>query len=399
MVFDYIIIGAGASGCICAIEALKKGKKVLLIEHKDRILKKVLVTGNGRCNFTNKNASFKNYYGNNKELIKNLFKKYDSNCVIKYFEELGILAREEAKGKMYPNSMQASSIVDAIRNSLEYLGVTLLVNTEIEKAYKKGDIFYVNEYKGKKLVISTGGCSYKQLGSDGSGYDIAKSFGHTLTKLNPVLVQLMAEKEYVKGLEGIRQDVDLKVYKDDKLLRSDFGELLFTPYGISGPTIFNTSYLTALYGFDLDFVVDFMPEINKEKLKEYLLERRDKLYFLEAVDFLNGVLHKKLGMFLLKKSGLDKLNIPCYEIKDKYLDSLVENIKAYKIKAYDTMGFKQAQVTAGGIDSDEVDISFQSKIHKNLYFIGEVLDIFGDCGGYNLQFAFASGLSVGSIDD
>lgn len=399
MVFDYIIIGAGASGSVCAIELLKKGKKVLIIEHKDRILKKVLVTGNGRCNFTNKNATEFNYYGNNRELIKNTLKKYDPYYIINYFENLGILAKEENRGKMYPNSLQASSIVDVLRNQLEYLSCSIVYSTEIEKCYKKNDIFYVNEYKSKNLIIATGGNSYKELGSDGTGYIIAKSFGHTITELKPVLVQLQTEKEYVKGLEGIRQDVNLSVLNKGKFLRADFGELLFTPYGISGPTVFNLSYLTALYGFDLEFIIDFMPSMNNYELYDYLVKRRDTLYFMEALDFLNGVVHKKLGMFLFKKSGLEKLNIPIYEISDKIIKNLVENIKKYTIKVFDTTGFKKAQVTAGGVDSIEVDLNFQSKKHKNLYFIGEILDIFGDCGGYNLQFAFASALLVGGIND
>ncbi len=142
-----------------------------------------------------------------------------------------------------------------------------------------------------------------------------------------------------------------------------------------------------------------MPNKNKDELYTYLLNRRDNLYFLEATDFLNGVLHKKLGMFLLKKSGIEKLNIPCYEIKDKNLQKLVDNIKEYRIKAFDTTGFNQAKVTAGGVDSNELDFNLESKLHKNLYFTGEIIDIFGDCGGYSLQFAFASGIAVGSMND
>lgn len=399
MIYDYIIIGAGASGSILAIELLKKSKKVLIIEHKERILKKLLVTGNGRCNFTNINASSKNYYGNNQELIKNTIEKFPPYKIMEYFDNLGIINKELKNGKIYPNSLQASSVVDAIRNMLTYLNAEIIYNTKIKKCYKKEDIFYVDDFRSYNLVIATGGNSYKELGSDGSGYELAKQFSHTITKLDPVLVQLKTDEEYIKGLEGIKQDVVLKVYNNEKLLREEKDEILFTSYGISGPVIFNTSYLTSIYGFSIDFSIDFLEDYNYENLLELLKNRRDKLYFVEATDFLNGLLHKKLGMFLLKKSGLNKLNIPAYEIKDSILENLAKNIKDYRIKAFDTTGFKNAQVTKGGIDSNELNLHFESKFYKNLYFIGEIVDIFGDCGGYNLQFCFASSLVVGGIND
>lgn len=398
MDFDYIIIGAGASGVCCAINAAKRNKRVLLLEHKDRILKKLLVTGNGRCNFTNINASVENYTCEDKDFLNYLFSKYSPRDIIDFFDSIGIVAKEEKKGKVYPRSLQASSVVDALRKTLEYLNVNVKVDFKIDNIHSKNGIYYVNEYSAKKLVIATGGNSYKELGSDGSGYNIAKKFGHSITELKPVMVQLKAEAEYVKGLEGIRQDVMLQVFKKEKLLRKDFGELLFTTTGISGPTVFNLSYLTALHGFDLDFVIDFMPEISKEELVSLLLKRREKLFYLELTDFLNGIVHKKLGMFLLKKSNIEKLNEPIYILEDNDIEYIAKNLKEYRIRCYDSLGFKQAQVTAGGVDTREINHNFESKKHKNLYFIGEILDVFGDCGGYNLQYAFASGLLVGGSE-
>lgn len=400
MVFDYAIIGAGASGMLCAITATLKGKRVIVFEHKDRILKKVLTTGNGRCNFTNKNANPNNYTSNEKDFVDYLFEKYPVSKVVDFFSSMGILATELKNGKMYPNSLQASSIVDAIRNYASFLNIPIKLDTDVSDINIEKGIFNICNIKAKKLVIATGGYSYKELGSDGSGYEIAKRFGHNITELSPILVQLKADKKYIKGLEGIRLDVKISMHKNGKLLKEDTGELLFTPYGISGPTVFNLSYLIPKYSFDVDFYVDFMPYIGLENLKEILYNRRNNLSHLEISDFLTSVLPKKLGQFLLKQSGIEKLNDMVYMIDDKAIEKLSENIKRYNIKCYDTMGFKQAQVTAGGVDTREVDSkTFMSKKVNNLYFCGEILDVYGECGGYNLQFAFASGMLVGENDD
>lgn len=400
MVFDYAIIGAGASGMLCAITATLKGKRVIVFEHKDRILKKVLATGNGRCNFTNINANPKNYTSNQKNFVDFLFEKYPASKVIDFFESIGVLAINLKNGRMYPNSRQASSIVDAIRNYADFLNIPVKLETDIKNVCKEKGLFDIEGIKAKKLVIATGGYSYKELGSDGSGYEIAKKFGHNITELNPVLVQLKADKKYIKGLEGIRLDVKISMNKNGNVIKEEEGELLFTPYGISGPTVFNLSYFIPEYSFDVDFYVDFIPDISLENLKKILYNRREQLNGLEISNFLNSVLPKKLGHFLLKESGIEKLNELIYKIDDKTIDIILNKIKKYNIRCYDTMGFKQAQVTAGGVDTKEVDSrTFMSKKVNNLYFCGEVLDVYGECGGYNLQFAFASGMSVGENDD
>lgn len=400
MVFDCVIVGGGASGMLCAISATLRGKRAIILEHKDRVLKKVLVTGNGRCNFTNKNATAKNYTSSKENFVNYLFEKYPASKVIDFFEDMGVLATAGKNGKMYPMSLQASSIVDAIRNYANFLNIAIKLETEVNKIEKVKDYFLINGIQTKNIVIATGGYSFKELGSDGSGYELAKSLGHSITELTPILVQLRTDKEYIKGLEGIRLDVKLSAYYKNDMIREEVGELLFTPYGISGPTVFNMSYLIPKYSYDILFKVDFIPDIEKEKLKSLLYNRRDKFGYLEAAEFFNTILPKKLGQFLLKKVGIEKLNINISTIDDKILEKLVEIIKGYEIKCYDTMGFKQAQVTAGGVDTRQVDEkTFMSKLVKNVYFCGEVLDVYGECGGYNLQYAFASGMLVGeSID-
>ena len=271
MVFDCIIIGAGAAGVVCAIEAGSRKKKILLLEHKDRILKKVLVTGNGRCNFTNLNADYTKYTGINEKLIKNLLNNYGSSKVINFFENLGICPYTENKGKTYPRSLQASSIVDSLRLKLDELKIETKFEYVIDKIEKNEELFCVNnKYYSKKLVLATGGYSYQNLGSDGSGYNLAKKFGHSLTELTPILVQLKTEKEYVKGLEGIKVDAVVSAEYMNECIRKEKGELLFTPYGISGPTIFNLSYLLPKYMFNLVYSVDFVPEMEEFELIQYL---------------------------------------------------------------------------------------------------------------------------------
>lgn len=397
------IVGAGASGVLCAIFAAQKGHEVVLLERKERILKKVLVTGNGTCNFTNIGANYSNYFSIEEALDKYIFEKYSSKDVIDFFKSIGIEEVVEKRGKVYPNSYQASSVVDALRFKLEsFKNIELKLNYNVKKIRKKDNKFYITSSDEEleivdKLVIATGGMSYQELGSNGSGYELAKKMGHNTSKLYPILVQLKSDKEYIKGLEGVKQKVNLKVFNGKEFLREDDNELLFTAYGISGSVIFNLSYLTALYPVEkLNFIIDFMPNYSKEELKKMLLNRKKELYYLDIEYFLNGLVNKKLGQFLLKKIGIEKLNVKLDKLNDKNIDDLVFFMKEYKIKIYDTTGFSNAQVTAGGILLKEVDNkTFESKIVKNLYFIGEILDIFGDCGGYNLNWCFISGIHLG----
>lgn len=398
------IIGAGASGCLCAINAALRGHEVVLLERKDRILKKVLVTGNGTCNFTNITASYDNYFSIEDKISEEIFNKYSFKDVINFFKKLGIEHVVESRGRVYPKSLQASSIVDAIRLKIDSLkNIDLRLNFDVSKVRKKNSLFNVTSVEGEsvlvdKLVISTGGMSYQELGSNGSGYEISKKMGHNITELYPILVQLKIDKDKIKGLAGVKQKVNLKVYNKNKLLREDSNELLFTPYGISGPSVFNLSYLTALYGFNLDWVVDFLPEYDENELINLFKDRRENLSYLTAEYFLNGIVNKKLSHFLLKLSGVEKLNISISKIKDVELEKLAFYLKKYTLKAFDTTGFSNAQVTAGGIYINEIDnYTLESKKVKNLYFIGEVLDLFGDCGGYNLNWCFISGLHVGNI--
>ncbi|ACZ01483.1 NAD(P)/FAD-dependent oxidoreductase [Streptobacillus moniliformis] len=397
------IIGAGASGILCAIYAAQRGYDVVIFERKDRMLKKVLVTGNGTCNFTNINAGYRNYFSIEEKIDERIFNEYSFEDVLSFFKKIGIEYKVEKFGKVYPLSYQASAIVDALRFKVESMkNIEVKYEFEVSKVRKKNLKFNVSSVSNEtivvdKLVIAAGGISYPELGSNGSGYDLAIKMGHSRTEIFPVLVQLKVDKKYAKGLEGVKQKVKLSVYNNNELLRSDENELLFTAYGVSGPCIFNLSYLTALYNLDdLYWNVDFLSMYSEDELRTLLYTRKKDLGYLEIEYYLNGLVNKKFASYLLKSVGIEKLNFKVSEIDDEIIEKLVEKLKKFVFKVYDTTGFSNAQVTAGGIRINEVDnYSLESKIVKGLYFTGEILDVFGDCGGYNLNWCFISGMHVG----
>ena len=379
------IIGAGASGAVLAILLAEKGYRVTLIERKERILKKLLVTGNGTCNYTNIKATYSNYFSIDKKISEDIFEEFSYKDVLEFFRSIGIEPSIEDGGKVYPNSYQASSVVDALRFKLEsFDNIDIILNEDVEKIRKKNNKFNLTtnnaEYIFDKVILAAGGNSYKELGSNGSGYLLASKMGHTCTEIYPILVQLKSEKEYIKGLEGVKLPVILKAFVNGNKIREDKNELLFTPYGISGPTVFNLSYLTALYGFEnVDFYVDFLPNIDKKELKKNIFDRIYRLGYLNSEYLLNGLVNKKLGLFLLKKSGLEKLDIKVSEIDKSIINRLVDNLKNYHIKVYDTMGFSNAQVTAGGIKLSEVNNRTLESNIVNLVTVEDIILLGASC--------------------
>jgi flavoprotein family protein len=397
---EIAVIGGGASGMIAAITARKSGKEVVVLERKDRILKKVLITGNGRCNITNVNANISNYFGKNISSVENILNSFNPQDTMDFFNGLGIICNEENRGKVYPLSGQASSVVDALRFEAERLGVRIEIEFYVRKIEKEGFKFKIYSEERKKIeagrvVIAAGGQSYPELGSNGSGFELAKELGHSVTKLSPSIVQLKSEKHQVKGLQGIKTDVAVTAYGDNKKICTYDGELLFTDYGISGNVVFNISFVMPLYK-NVEFEIDFMEKFDYNELYEILKERKKMMSHLTMENYFNGMINKKLGQFLSKVSGIEKLSKPVKDLNDSEIRKLCTVLKKYRIKILDTTGFKNAQVTAGGVSLDEVNSeTLESKIVKGLYFSGEVLDVYGECGGFNLQWAWASGYIAG----
>lgn len=397
---EIAVIGGGASGLMAAITAKKSGKEVIILERKDRILKKVLITGNGRCNITNVNANISNYFGKNISSVENILNRFTPQDTMDFFNELGIVCNEENRGKVYPLSGQASSVVDALRFEAEKLGIKIETEFYVRKIEKDGFKFRIYSEDRKKIeagrvILAAGGQSYPELGSNGSGFELAKELGHSVTKLSPSIVQLKTEKNQVKGLQGIKTDVAVTAYGDNKKICTYDGELLFTDYGISGNVVFNISFVMPLYK-NVEFEIDFMEKFDYNELYEMLKERKRILSHLTMENYFNGMINKKLGQFLSKVSGIEKLSKPVKDLNDSDIRKLCTVLKKYRVKILETTGFKNAQVTAGGVSLDEVNTeTLESKIVKGLYFSGEVLDVYGECGGFNLQWAWASGHIAG----
>ncbi|WP_250277962.1 BaiN/RdsA family NAD(P)/FAD-dependent oxidoreductase [[Clostridium] colinum] len=392
------IIGGGAVGLSSAIHAHNLSKdniNIIILEKMDRVGKKILATGNGRCNFTNINTTYKNFYGKDKLFTKYFLEQFSPQDTIEFFYSLGVLHTVLENGKVYPYSEQASSILDALRNKIDSLNIPIKTEFDVKAINKKKSQFKIVSTKNEtiladKIILATGGVASPNLGSNGSGIKILKSLGHSCTSLTPALVQLKTPPEKVKSLKGIKITGNLKMYNNTTFLKEEFGEILFTDYGISGPPVFQLSTLFARYN-NLIAYIDFMPNFSQEKVFKILKDRKNILSYTNMENYFNGLLNKRLGNIIAKNSGIEKLSFLVKNLTDDMLKNMAYLIKNYKLPILDTNGFNNAQVTAGGINTDEFNNkTLESKIIKGLYCAGEILDVVGDCGGFNLQWAWSS---------
>ncbi|MDR1687243.1 MAG: aminoacetone oxidase family FAD-binding enzyme [Clostridiales bacterium] len=404
------IIGGGAAGMFAALCILTQNPcaKVMVIEKMDRVGKKLLATGNGCCNFTNINMREKNFHGSDTKAAWNIIENFPPLNVIRFFESIGIFSVTEDNGRVYPYSYQAQAVLDCLRFKLASLGARIVTGTAIKRIKKEGGHFYLqpdsgNEIKCEKVVIACGGASYKSLGSNGSGFELLKTLGHTITKLSPALTQLKTETEHIKSLEGIKLNAVLRVYgtpecnnifEGEEELFCEQGDLLFANYGISGPPALAASALLhENEGRCLTARLDFMPEYTEREVTGILHERIKLLKDTVMEDFFTGMLNKRLGLVILKRAGAGKLSQKSSVLEENAVNAekLAGLIKNFSLKVTGTKGFENSQVTAGGALLSEFNgKTLESKIIKGLYAAGEVLDVYGDCGGYNLHWAFAS---------
>lgn len=404
---DVVIIGGGASGMTAAITAKDFGLDVAIVEGTDRVGKKILTTGNGRCNITNSLISFpfENFHSANDGFFIKSLNKFSVEDTKAFFLNLGLPIIELEKGKNYPQSLQASSVVDILKMALEEREIPVYNSYKVKSIHKSKGKFTLstgNEdssvIKCKKLIMACGGKSAPKTGSDGSGYTLAKSLGHSIIEPNPAIVQLKLSHNKLKALSGIKFNGYAEVLCDRKSIRKEFGEILFTDYGISGPPILQISREASLgcfKGKEVKILVDMMPDKSLKELEDFLEGHFAVFSCREVINSLIGVVNKKMIPILLREAGIDNLHKPCYELTWKEKKALINLMKSWEFKCVGTNGFQAAQVTTGGINTKEVDSeTLQSKLVDNLYFCGELLDVDGDCGGFNLQWAWSSGFTA-----
>lgn len=401
------IIGGGASGLFCGITAKKNNpkNKVYIIEKAEKCGRKILATGNGRCNLTNENMGEEYFFSSDISYVREALSAFSNLDTQKSFNDLGLLFATGEKGKIYPRSLQASAVLDVLRMESKRLGVEEICGFKVVKIEKKGDIFRVFGEKEtlefEKLVIATGGMSGENLGSDGDGYNFLKVFGH---KMNPVfqsLVQIKCDNTYTKALNGTKITVSAKIEVDGKIIDKGIDEMHFTEYGLSGPLGFNLSRSVSKHfaeknESDIYCVIDFMQELSYDEVKAFVQNRIKTQGYKNLEDFFTGVFSKRCGQMIIKKSTDKKFNVSAKELSGAEIKEIANNIKAFKVKLISVMPFKNSQVTAGGIKIEDFEkATLESKKLRGLYACGEVLDVDGICGGYNLQWAWSSGYIVG----
>lgn len=391
------VIGGGAAGLMCAIHAAEKHpeKRVVIIEKADRVGKKLLVTGNGRCNLSHVEADAESYHGEGSQAVINiLFKKYSADRVQEEFRALGLLTHDDIEGRVYPLSNQASSVLDVLRMKLSALNVEELCGEQIQGLQKsaKGYEIYTAEGRicAEKVVIATGGRS-DYAGRESGSRELLRMLGLSTVKATPSLSPVKVKSEVTRSLKGVRALAEVSLIQNGQVVRSERGELQFAEGALSGICVFNLSREANRQGGEI--AVNLLPDYDEHTVMKELTARVQRTS--TAQEIFIGMFHKAVGLALLKASGI-KPSTPCKDISDKEIKSLYRHITDWRFPCEINRDFQKAQVTAGGVSLSEIDPhTFESRKHKGLYLIGEALDIDGDCGGYNLQFAFASGMCAG----
>ena len=394
----FAIIGGGASGMLAAITCAQEHPmdEILLFERQSRVGRKLLATGNGRCNLSNANLSAVYYHGESLPELDSLFRAFDP---LSWFHKQGLFTVTEAGGRIYPLSDSANSVLDVLRFSMEKPNLRQFLGCEVRSIKKSGEQFSIktdnSTFTADKLVIACGGLAGTKLGGGMSGYQLLRSFGHSCTKLFPALVQLKTENSFVKALKGIRADTSIRLC--GRVAAE--GEIQFTEYGISGPAVFDISRDVSVNAENTVLSLDFLRDYSNDDVLNALRARKSAFPALQAGEILTGIVHNRLGKMLVKIAQVE-LEKPCGVLSEEELSQITNAAKHLQLTVIGTMGMDCAQVTAGGIRMEEFSPNtLQSKLCKGLYACGEVLDIDGDCGGYNLHWAWVSGHLAGLLKE
>lgn len=392
---NIIIIGAGPSGMMCAIKAKNKNNNVTIIEKNDKAGKKLLLTGSGRCNYANEVVNETYYFTENRNLVTNIINSKEINLMHAAIESIGIFP-DIINGYYYPYSHNSASVNNLLFEKCKSLGINFIFNEEVNDIKKNSTGFKINnKYECEKLVIACGGKSYAKTGSDGSLYPNLENLGIKFTKMYPCLTQI--KTDIIKELSGVRLNAKVSLFDNDKLISFETGELQFIDYGISGICVFNLSgYVKG--NSNLTIKINFLPFTDDA---ESFIEERMKL--LENINLINAfesIINYKVLKYIFKKTGISE-TARYKSLTENEKKLFKEYLTSFTLKVYGTNDYDKAQVTMGGVSLTDINIStMESNIVKNLYLIGEILDLTGKCGGYNLMQCFITGLIAGrNIND
>lgn len=405
-----IVIGGGASGMMAAISAANEGAQVTVLEHNERVGRKILSTGNGRCNFTNTAQEPIFYHSDNLLFPWQVIESYGVQQTVSFFTELGIYSKNK-NGYLYPYSEQAGAVLDVLRMELERLNVSVCCQEHVTGIAKNAGGFKISTHftgGGKKksshtysceaVILACGSRAAPVTGSDGSGYILAKSCGHTMVPVHPALTQLRCREEFYKGLSGVRIGGKVTLYVDGKPEAEDTGEIQMTNYGISGIPVFQISrFASKAVGEKkrVKAVLDFMPDFSEEQFSSYVKRRINARPQRTMDAFFTGLFHKKVSALFLKLADIKGCRT-AESLSANDIQALVHCVKRFETTVEDTNSYEQAQVCAGGVDTREIDPkTMESLVMPGLYLAGEIMDVDGQCGGYNLQWAWSSGYLAG----
>ncbi len=398
--FDVIIIGAGASGLVSAIVASRRGKKVLLLEKNAKVGKKLLATGNGRCNIANQKPTLNRFYSQNPSFIEQSVEGYNFQTIKQFFKSIGLELIEAKEGKVFPLSLQASSVVELLEYECEQQGVEIRCNVEVQQIYKENNVYTLQHTQGKsisaKVVIATGHVSAPQLGGVIDGIRFAERFGHRIIKDFPTLVQLTSPRKDLNQIAGVKVESKVTLNQGKYTIQKQ-GDVLFTAYGISGLAILDISRFVMEQLFHNPTVIlhiDLMPKMSHEQLAS-LMKKSVRKKSQKPLDvWLQGFLNKKLIEIIVE--GLKLPTLIESQIGVEHIEKLVDAIKDFKFEVNGSRGYKGAEVATGGVDTKEINpLTMESRKQKGLYFTGEVVDVDGDRGGFNLYFAWVCGMRAG----
>lgn len=404
-----LVIGGGASGMLAAITAAqtlqkqKKAGRIVLLEKENRVGKKLLATGNGRCNLSNQEIEPKHFHGG-RDWAAPLLQQFPAKAIVQCFEKMGLLCRTDSEGRVYPYNLQASAVLEILRMQMELHGIEVFCEQGVESVQKKGEQFLLTTESGdrwtaEKVILAAGGKAAPKLGGSGSGTRLAKQLGHTVVQEFPALVQLKSDPNRMKAIKGMRSQGTATLFINGKQTMEEAGEVQFTEHGLSGICIFQFSGSVnqqLAQGAKAEIALDLMPEWKADQLGKRIAGQGKRYADLPTIDLLCGFVNQRVGQAVIKEALGKQMPACAGDCTYDQYQKIAETVKSFRFPITGSMGWDSAQVTAGGVDCREIDNNtMESKKCRGLYLTGELVDLYGDCGGFNLHFAWSSGIAAG----